>query len=412
MSPTHDMIIDNSTGANVRADLNNALAALVSNSSSSSEPSTKYAYQTWVDTTANIIKIRNSSNNAWINLFTTAGGVDVDAASTFSEDVTFTGASANIIFDKSADDLIFNDTAKAVFGTGGDLQVYHDGTNSVIDSNTGDLLIRNLGTTGDIYLDAKSGERGIKVIQDGAVELYHDNSKKFETKSDGVLVTGELQATTLDINGNGHIDGTLQLTNDLFLGDNDKINIGNSNDLQIYHDSNHSYLANSTGALYFRSGTGINFQTAGGAETYFYTEENGAVFLSYDNSMKFQTTSGGCALTGSLQMSNTGKIQSGSSGHSFTIQGGATLGGGSIRFAGGSADGDLRFSTGSNSSFTEKMRISTSSVGQLFVGCTAEPGGGSSGIMLQGNGFQAIGYSGLVVPMYWNLIIQTIMLVK
>ena len=47
---THDYVIDNSTGANVRADLNNVLAAIVSNNSSSSEPSTKYAYQWWADT--------------------------------------------------------------------------------------------------------------------------------------------------------------------------------------------------------------------------------------------------------------------------------------------------------------------------------------------------------------------------
>ena len=71
---THDYVLDNATGANFRADLNLALAAIVSNNSNSSAPSTTYAYQWWADTTANILKIRNSANDAWISLFTLAGG--------------------------------------------------------------------------------------------------------------------------------------------------------------------------------------------------------------------------------------------------------------------------------------------------------------------------------------------------
>ena len=57
------------------------------------------------------------------------------------------------------------------------------------------MSIRNLGTTGDIYIDAKSGERGVKIIQDGAVELYCDNTKQFETAFGGVKVTGILTCT-------------------------------------------------------------------------------------------------------------------------------------------------------------------------------------------------------------------------
>ena len=53
---THDYVLDNATGANFRADLNLALAAIVSNNSNSSAPSTTYAYQWWADTTANILK--------------------------------------------------------------------------------------------------------------------------------------------------------------------------------------------------------------------------------------------------------------------------------------------------------------------------------------------------------------------
>jgi hypothetical protein len=66
--PIHDYFIDNGTGANVRADINAALSAIVSLNSNPTEPGTMYAYQLWADTTSNLLKIRNSGNSAWITL--------------------------------------------------------------------------------------------------------------------------------------------------------------------------------------------------------------------------------------------------------------------------------------------------------------------------------------------------------
>ena len=65
MSQT-DGIIANASGASVRADLNNALQALLSNSSGATAPATTYAYQFWADTTAGQLKQRNSADDAWI----------------------------------------------------------------------------------------------------------------------------------------------------------------------------------------------------------------------------------------------------------------------------------------------------------------------------------------------------------
>ena len=56
----HDYDIANQTGANFRADLNNALDAIVSNNSGSSEPSTTFAYEWWIDTSANVLKLTPS----------------------------------------------------------------------------------------------------------------------------------------------------------------------------------------------------------------------------------------------------------------------------------------------------------------------------------------------------------------
>jgi len=65
---THDYVIANDTAANVRSDINDALAAIVSNNSSATAPSTTYANQWWYDSTNDILKIRNEVDSAWINV--------------------------------------------------------------------------------------------------------------------------------------------------------------------------------------------------------------------------------------------------------------------------------------------------------------------------------------------------------
>ena len=94
---THDYVIANGTGQAVRNDLNNALAAIVTQNSSSTEPSTTYAYQLWADTNTNTLKIRNSANNAWIAVSSTGGigsanlGLATLASPSFTGDVSFAG---------------------------------------------------------------------------------------------------------------------------------------------------------------------------------------------------------------------------------------------------------------------------------------------------------------------------------
>jgi hypothetical protein len=68
----HDYVIENQSGAAFRADLNNGLAAIVSQNSGTSQPSTTYAYQWWADTTTGLLKIRNAANNAWVTVGTLA----------------------------------------------------------------------------------------------------------------------------------------------------------------------------------------------------------------------------------------------------------------------------------------------------------------------------------------------------
>jgi len=79
----HDYSIANADGATVRADLNNALSAIVSLNSGASEPSTTYAYMLWADTTNSLLKIRNGADSAWLEVgdltSATLGHADLDA---------------------------------------------------------------------------------------------------------------------------------------------------------------------------------------------------------------------------------------------------------------------------------------------------------------------------------------------
>ena len=198
---THDYVIDNASGSAVRTDLNNVLQAVLTNNSSSSAPSTTAAYMLWADTSNNILKMRNSADNAWINLFTLSGGVDVDAASNFAstvvftDDVTFDGATAgrDIQFDRSDNALEFLDNAKATFGSGADLEIYHDGTENRVASASG--VNHRITTDQLIVNNAANNEEMFKAIGNGACELYFDAAKKAETVTGGFTVTGTCTAT-------------------------------------------------------------------------------------------------------------------------------------------------------------------------------------------------------------------------
>ena len=73
----HDLNIANQTAALARADINSAYAALATNSSGASAPSTTYANQWWYDSSAAILKIRNNADSAWLDVGIFSGGTFV-----------------------------------------------------------------------------------------------------------------------------------------------------------------------------------------------------------------------------------------------------------------------------------------------------------------------------------------------
>ncbi len=118
---THDYVLDNATGANFRADLNLVLAAIVSNNSSSSEPSTKYAYQWWADTNDGVLKIRNSANNAWITLLQLDGTLTLEDGSASAPALGFRDDLNTGIFSSAADtlDVTCGGTTRGSFSSSG-----------------------------------------------------------------------------------------------------------------------------------------------------------------------------------------------------------------------------------------------------------------------------------------------------
>ena len=138
----------------------------------------------------------NVTGNASINRSLAVGYVDgrvpqanLDVAGNvyIGNDVFFSGANYDLLWDETTSKLKFYDSAQACFGDGNDLQIYHGGTHSFIKNSTGDLRLRSDSlllknqADNETYLDANNG---------GSVDLYYDNTKKLETTGTGVSISG------------------------------------------------------------------------------------------------------------------------------------------------------------------------------------------------------------------------------
>mgnify|MGYP003111986105 CR=1 FL=1 len=171
--------------------------------------------------------------------FTSAEGLILTGQGSTSDVVIKNDADTTVCFvPTGTDDLKFNDTARIIMGTGDDLQIIHDGSNSIIsDNGTGNLVLRSDAQA--VEIDFNTDETAALFKHNGAVELYHDNSKKFETTSSGIDVTGAL-ATSGDVNvaGTLNVAGSIVHTGDtdtkaVFSTDNYTLTVGNTNVLEV-----------------------------------------------------------------------------------------------------------------------------------------------------------------------------------
>ena len=192
----------------------------------------------------NNFKIDSDGNTTISGTLSTPGTLVVTSTSTFSDSATFSG---NI---NLGDNDILN------IGTGDDLQIYHDGSNSYIkDAGTGNLVLLSNNYS---LKNAANNEQIISAVEDGAVELYYDNTKRIETTDVGGTVTGSLVADSATISGNltantislGDltVDGNIVLSDsdDITLPDRSMIKLGTDSDFAIHFDSNNHAVIETT----------------------------------------------------------------------------------------------------------------------------------------------------------------------
>ncbi|QDP62641.1 MAG: hypothetical protein Tp166SUR375021_41 [Prokaryotic dsDNA virus sp.] len=304
------------------------------------------------------LTIQNSANDSDI-IFKSDDGSG--AMTTYLE---IDGTSGENVFYKPTG---HRDNVIANWGNSNDLKIYHDGTDSVIQNETGDLELQNRQNDGDIKFKSDDGSGGVatyftvdggneanlfskNVKLSDSVELRIGSSNDLKIYHDGGTssyinnYTGHLYfrnyADDSDIyfqsdNGSGgltnyfYLDGSITRTifpQDTKHEDNVKAFFGNSYDLEIYHDGSHSYIADTgTGELRLRS-DGISIQSANGNEymAFFAGTGGQTVSLYAGNSVKFQTTSAGIKLpsygAGYLKTDSDGNVSVDSSTIEDTLQ--------------------------------------------------------------------------------------------
>ena len=269
-------------------------------------------------------------------------------------------------------------TNRLMFGTNKFQALYDSGNSRMsLDNLTGAFLIRNSASGEDIDIIAaddirirpQGGENGINVVGNGAVELYHDNSKKFETKSYGASVSGYITASPTSGNLGFHA------------GDSTKMTFGTSDDLQIFHDGSNSNIYNASGNLRIRAANNLQLETHDG-EMQIKCVEDGQVELYYDNGLRLSTESSQVTVHRPSSFPNPNNTGSEITGATLDIGGNLHL---EERYPNGAyadrQDLVLKTNTGYGQGLQDKVRFSSS--GSIFLevagsGISFEPHGSSN----------------------------------
>ena len=231
---------------------------------------------TFKDGSGNIMANMNASNSVELmfgnskKFETTTFGSKVTGYLQVTSGVDVTGGNIDLV-----------DNSRIRIGTSQDLQIYHDGSNSFIeDVGTGGLFLKSNGA--GIYLKGfTSTDTYAQFLEGGSVNLYYDNSKKFETSNTGVSVTGQLTVT----------NGIEMTAGNFNAGDGERIRLGNSADFQIYHSGTHSFIdgSNGAGSLYIRPGSGGTIQLETTTGTDMIVGASSAVTLYSSGNSKLST---------------------------------------------------------------------------------------------------------------------------
>ena len=245
----------------------------------------------------------NGKNITGIGSISITGGFNATGVSTFQE---------NVVFQSTAS---FGDNDKINVGAGNDLQIFHDGTSNIIKDavGVGISLVGNTKVVGVITATSFSGSLATTDLT-GTIT----NAQLAGSIADGKLAStflknvvedttpqlgGNLDLNGKDITGTGDINITGVSTfvgNVNLLSDSGKFIAGAGGDLEIFHDGNDSGIRNNTGGLYLQNDGTIFIGDVGANEYSAKFHDNGATELYYDGTKKFETTSAGVTVTGTL----------------------------------------------------------------------------------------------------------------
>ena len=235
--------------------------------------------------------------------YTTSGGTSVQSIQQFLASIGSNG-------------IDFVDNAKARFGTGNDLEIYHSGSGSFIrDTGTGDLTIdgsaisiqtasverisvtaSGIDVTGTVEFDGLSGTGSVTITDIADEDNMASNSATKLATQQSIKAYVDAQVGTADTlsevlglgNTTGGTDIAVSANDDITFTDSSKAIFGAGSDLQIYHDASHSYIKDSgTGNLKLAT-TGGNISLLGGTENMVVATTDGSVSAYHNGSKKLK----------------------------------------------------------------------------------------------------------------------------
>jgi len=422
MTNQNDFVIDNGTGLAVRQDIQDALQALAGLSSGNSEPSVKYAYQLWADTNTGILKIRNGSNNAWVELLQLDGTLTMEDGSSSTPALAFRDDLNTGIFSSAADTFnvatggvermelgattIFNeDGADVDFRIEGDTEAnlfYLDAGNNRVGIGTSSpsrrfhvLTSANDEIATFINSDTTNGY-GVNITAGGSASNRYilrlaeaGGSEKLRVSPAGKVGIGSSSLTyNLEVQGTGAqtiLVGSTNAASATLILDGDSNGDGAGSDYaSITHNSAGNIEINN------RKSAAIIFKNTSSEEERMRVDEFGFVGVGHDSPAGFSsaarnlvvsTSSGNCGLT-----INTGAADQ--IGSIFFAEGTSASGQGRIRYE--HANNALAFSSDGN----EAMRIDSSQ--RLLLGATSafDTAAGNGKVQIDGGTTAALTVTG------------------